>query len=145
MESTKRVEQSITEQRNRQDRGQKRDGQQAAQEESSSRGQGKQRKRFSHKQADGGNQGHAKSVGQGTFSPHQMSPPTASGAQQSTHQSSSVSQQPPRCQRCGRSHFGNCKSETRECFQCGQVGHIKMNCPQVHQTSTTPGPAASNR
>ncbi|GAV84310.1 hypothetical protein CFOL_v3_27754 [Cephalotus follicularis] len=91
VESAKRVEQSITEQRRRQDRGQKMDGQQAVQGENSSQGQGKWKKRFFPGPADNGNHGQARSNGQGMISPQPTFAPTASGAQQSTHQSSSAS------------------------------------------------------
>nr|XP_048320360.1 DNA-binding protein HEXBP-like [Ziziphus jujuba var. spinosa]XP_048322428.1 DNA-binding protein HEXBP-like [Ziziphus jujuba var. spinosa]XP_048322555.1 DNA-binding protein HEXBP-like [Ziziphus jujuba var. spinosa]XP_048322719.1 DNA-binding protein HEXBP-like [Ziziphus jujuba var. spinosa]XP_048322721.1 DNA-binding protein HEXBP-like [Ziziphus jujuba var. spinosa]XP_048325032.1 DNA-binding protein HEXBP-like [Ziziphus jujuba var. spinosa]XP_048325074.1 DNA-binding protein HEXBP-like [Ziziph len=34
----------------------------------------------------------------------------------------------PFCRRCNRAHHGICQFEG-VCFQCGQAGHIKRNCP----------------
>ena len=31
------------------------------------------------------------------------------------------------CSVCGRFHSGTCFNDVRECFQCGQKGHIKKN------------------
>ncbi|OIS98786.1 hypothetical protein A4A49_60850, partial [Nicotiana attenuata] len=36
----------------------------------------------------------------------------------------------PVCQTCGRSHLGQCRVLTGECFQCGQLGHHLRDCPQ---------------
>ncbi|CAH9108841.1 unnamed protein product [Cuscuta epithymum] len=35
-----------------------------------------------------------------------------------------------RCNNCKRSHFGKCRDPPR-CFQCGDAGHLKTNCPQL--------------
>ncbi|WRX25293.1 zinc finger protein [Theobroma cacao] len=35
-----------------------------------------------------------------------------------------------RCKNCGNYHSGLCRGPTR-CFQCGQAGHIRSNCPRL--------------
>ncbi|WRX11508.1 Reverse transcriptase domain - like 10 [Theobroma cacao] len=35
-----------------------------------------------------------------------------------------------RCRNCGNYHSGLCREPTR-CFQCGQTGHIRSNCPRL--------------
>ncbi|OIT20909.1 hypothetical protein A4A49_57264, partial [Nicotiana attenuata] len=36
----------------------------------------------------------------------------------------------PVCQTCGKSHLGQCRVLTRECFRCGQLGHHLRDFPQ---------------
>jgi hypothetical protein len=40
------------------------------------------------------------------------------------------------CSVCGRFHSGTCFNDVRECFQCGQRGHIKKNCPTTQPSSS---------
>ncbi|PWA64231.1 reverse transcriptase domain-containing protein [Artemisia annua] len=35
---------------------------------------------------------------------------------------------PPRCNRCGKNHMGECKSGMKGCFKCGDPSHISKNC-----------------
>jgi hypothetical protein len=41
----------------------------------------------------------------------------------------------PRCDKCGRSHPGECRRGTNNCFQCGKPGYYARDCP----TSNTGG------
>ena len=34
----------------------------------------------------------------------------------------------PKCQRCGRNHFGPCRAN--ECFRCGSPDHFIRDCPE---------------
>ncbi|KAJ1417269.1 Zinc finger, CCHC-type [Sesbania bispinosa] len=35
------------------------------------------------------------------------------------------------CPTCGRHHTGACFGDSRVCYQCGQAGHIRRDCPVV--------------
>lgn len=36
----------------------------------------------------------------------------------------------PKGTRCNRQHGGVCWMDSGKCFQCGEVGHIRENCPE---------------
>ncbi|KAJ9562454.1 hypothetical protein OSB04_007614 [Centaurea solstitialis] len=48
---------------------------------------------------------------------------------------------PHPCQRCGKTHIGRCFSEPSKitCNSCGEVGHIRTNCPKRDRTCYTCG------
>ncbi|CAH9062621.1 unnamed protein product [Cuscuta epithymum] len=36
----------------------------------------------------------------------------------------------PRCRNCKKNHTGTCRDPPK-CYQCGEAGHMKMDCPQI--------------
>ncbi|XP_070032825.1 uncharacterized protein [Nicotiana tomentosiformis] len=46
------------------------------------------------------------------------------------HNSGQIYATTPVCQTCGRSHLGQCRVLTGECFRCVQLGHHLRDCPQ---------------
>ncbi|OIT18956.1 hypothetical protein A4A49_60280, partial [Nicotiana attenuata] len=85
-----------------------------------------------------GNQGQQKQQGsqtgthmssQSTYRPHYRQgnrAPSSSGHRNSGH----IYATTPVCQTCGRSHLGQCRILTGECFRYGQLGHHLRDCPQ---------------
>ncbi|XP_016748777.1 uncharacterized protein [Gossypium hirsutum] len=39
--------------------------------------------------------------------------------------------QRPKCQYCGRSHLGECRSKLGACYKCGVTDHFIRDCPQL--------------
>jgi hypothetical protein len=75
-----------------------------------------------------GHQGQQKSVSQkGNFNRQ------SSGIVQSHKHSSGTTSA---CSVCGRFYSGTCSNDNGECFQCGQRGHIKKNCPTTQPSSS---------
>ncbi|XP_070016384.1 uncharacterized protein [Nicotiana sylvestris] len=85
-----------------------------------------------------GNQGQQQQQGsqtwihmssQSTYKPHYKQGnrgPSSSGHRNSGQ----IYATTPVCQTCGKSHLGQCRVLTGECFRCGQLGHHLRDCPQ---------------
>lgn len=39
----------------------------------------------------------------------------------------------PKCQYCGRHHFGECRTKIRACYKCGDIDHLIRDCPQLQK------------
>ncbi|GAV58118.1 zf-CCHC domain-containing protein [Cephalotus follicularis] len=137
VESAMRVELSVNEQRSRHDRGQKRSLNLEVEESSSKN------------QRTKGASSVSGPVGKGTWggSPQQRTqapvPSFSHGAPEI--ESAATFSSPSRCQQCGRHHVGECGVETRSCYHCGQIGHLRNRCPLRLQGATgTQGFASSD-
>ncbi|XP_070019689.1 uncharacterized protein LOC142178576 [Nicotiana tabacum] len=66
---------------------------------------------------------------QSTYKPHYRQ--GTRGPSSSGHRNSrQIYATTPVCQTCGRSHLGQCRVLTGECFRCVQLGHHLRDCPQ---------------
>ncbi|GAV64795.1 zf-CCHC domain-containing protein [Cephalotus follicularis] len=129
VESAMRVELSINEQRSRQDRGQKWSASNIEVEESSSKNQ---RTRGPYSTSG--------LVGKGSWGGSTQQQTQAPGPSFShgtpEMESAATFSSPSRCQQCGRHHFGECGVENRSCYRCGQIGHLRNQCPLGLQSAT---------
>ncbi|CAH9142211.1 unnamed protein product [Cuscuta epithymum] len=57
-------------------------------------------------------------------------PPSRGGSGTGGQTSGSQAPMMIRCRNCNRNHGGKCRDPPR-CYQCGDTGHIKPNCPQL--------------
>jgi hypothetical protein len=53
----------------------------------------------------------------------------------------------PWCRNCGKPHSGRCLLGAIRCFNCGELGHRRQNCPRlaVSQPNSTPAPTQFQR
>ncbi|OIT30944.1 hypothetical protein A4A49_59203, partial [Nicotiana attenuata] len=96
---------------------------------SENRGAGNQGQQQQQQQQQQGSQTGTHMSSQSTYRPHYRQgnrAPSSSGHRNSgkIYATTLV------CQTCGRSHLGQCRVLTGECFQCGQLGHHLRDCPQ---------------
>ncbi|XP_060974683.1 uncharacterized protein LOC133039756 [Cannabis sativa] len=47
----------------------------------------------------------------------------------------------PICPTCNRKHLGECKMKSGVCYNCGQPGHLKKNCPKGQKKENQAAPA----
>ncbi|XP_060965197.1 uncharacterized protein LOC133034178 [Cannabis sativa] len=47
----------------------------------------------------------------------------------------------PICPTCNRKHLGECKMKSGVCYNCGQLGHLKKNCPKGQKKENQAAPA----
>ena len=45
----------------------------------------------------------------------------------------------PKCPKCGKSHLGECRFGSGNCYRCGKPGHLIKNCPQPLEKKATQG------
>ncbi|XP_062091879.1 uncharacterized protein LOC133797823, partial [Humulus lupulus] len=53
-------------------------------------------------------------------------------------------QQMPRCQTCGKNHFGECRLLTKSCFKCGKGDHFIKDCPLMKNQQMKDEPQRTN-
>ncbi|XP_062118416.1 uncharacterized protein LOC133832041 [Humulus lupulus] len=53
-------------------------------------------------------------------------------------------QQMPRCQTCGKNHFGECRLLTKSCFKCGKGDHFIKDCPLMKNQKMKDEPQRTN-
>ncbi|XP_062079228.1 uncharacterized protein LOC133783592 [Humulus lupulus] len=53
-------------------------------------------------------------------------------------------QQMPRCQTCGKNHFGECRLLTKSCFKCGKGDNFIKDCPLMKNQQMKDEPQRTN-